>query len=429
MVYYHIKREAMTSYLDIFKELLDYTGAKYHDIFVDRPGVKIFSSSKLHDTDTIPPHYSMTADDFNALGEFKSRLCYLSYPRGDISDDERLKKTHEFNRKMIEEYGHTSVWNAFYVEFMIVGVSIETMIELLAHTESKVSRLTSSKTKAQNDTYYRLQGTTDEREIQASFIRQFLELKKSHAWESTRTEFKNMANLGTKCGALMYSMSIKDFRKMIAGRQGETGNETEIREIVSLMLIQLKNEYPAMFNDMSVNPLDQSHSLVNISKYERFIRNAGLLDNVIRKDVATHVVEVGVGNFEISHIAAKLNANLEENPYSYMTGIDIRQDFPDNVMVKKYNMMCHRMLFEIFSLQRFVPKVKILLVSNPPYSLMGNIIDYIKKNNAKYLLMTTVKWLESFEDHMIIGTFNGCDFEPMSYSDTDEHYLITNLLS
>jgi hypothetical protein len=59
---------------------------------------------------------------------------------------------------MIKKLKHLSVYAGNDITFLIAGCSIETALEFIAHHESRVARLTSSKTRAMSDTLYSIIG-------------------------------------------------------------------------------------------------------------------------------------------------------------------------------------------------------------------------------------------------------------------------------
>ena len=233
------------SYFMAFQELLVFSGAEFEPPFVSKPGVRIIMASGPTEESVVG---SGGDDAFIRSGEFKARLCYLAFPAEGLSTD--AAAAEGYVQKLIDR-GHLSVWNAFYVEFLVCGIATETMIELLAHTEAKTSRLTTSKTKAQTDTFYRVFGTPEQVDLQKAAIRAWMDKREELKQQPLTVEQRNMLNLGTKCGALTFCMSLKDYRRFLAGRCCVEGNETEIREVALEMLRQLHARYPLMFEALA----------------------------------------------------------------------------------------------------------------------------------------------------------------------------------
>lgn len=219
-------------------------GAVEDGLFVTRPACAILARTEpserrvfeLMNIDTSRP-------DYEQLGEFNSRVTYLSFPKERGSSE-------QYNADMVDKHKHLSVYGPVHVTFLIAGISVETSMELVAHAEARVARLTTSKTKAMNDALYRLQGTDAERELQRRFIRDFLELRAAFEREhqprgsEDGNELWNILNVGAKATALTYTMSLKDYHKLFIGRLTPAGNELEVREICGRMCELLHERYP-----------------------------------------------------------------------------------------------------------------------------------------------------------------------------------------
>lgn len=156
------------------------------------------------------------------------------------------------------------------VTFLIAGCSAEAVIELCAHGEASVARLTTSKTKAMCETLYRVYSDAHDQPIdttwQKQMIQSILELRQQfseHGGDQS-TEVFNMLNLGTKCLSLCYSMSLAGLNKLFIGRTQEPGNESEIRAIVKEMIAVLHPIYPQIIRSYA----DYSN-MSNADKYSK----------------------------------------------------------------------------------------------------------------------------------------------------------------
>jgi hypothetical protein len=189
-------------------------------------------------------HIDRSRPPYEQFAEFNSRITYLSFPRQEGTSSEA------YNRDMVEKHQHLSVHGATSGTFLLAGIALETSMELIAHGEAKVARLTSSKTRAMNEPLYRLLGSAEERELQRTFIRAFLELRSQFEEDCQPratlegNEFFNLLNLGCKATALTYTMSLKDYHKLFIGRLPEAGNEHEVRDICARMCRILHERYP-----------------------------------------------------------------------------------------------------------------------------------------------------------------------------------------
>jgi hypothetical protein len=173
--------------------------------------------------------------EFEQSAEFNSRITYLSFK-------DEASSSLEFNSDMVNRFGHRSVYNDQHVTFLIAGVSLETCLEFVAHREATVARLTSSKTKSQIDTLYRVFS-----ESQKESILKFIEFK-NNVSNIGDTEIDNMFNLSSKAISFTITMSIKDWHKTLIGRLSNIGVEKEVIEVSCRIALELKNEFPLVFN-------------------------------------------------------------------------------------------------------------------------------------------------------------------------------------
>jgi len=220
-------------------------GEVEEDRYVTRPGCRILARTTLSsEAAAIFEQVGIDRErpEYEQLAEFGAGLTYLSFQHSDAE---------AFNRRMARELQHLSVHAATSVTFLLAGVSVETSLELLAHAEAKVARLTSSKTRAMNETLYRLQGSSEQRAMQRAYIEAFLRERavfegQHHPREGSAddNELFNILNLGAKATALTYTMSLKDYHRLFIGRLTPQGNETEVREVCALMCRLLQADYP-----------------------------------------------------------------------------------------------------------------------------------------------------------------------------------------
>jgi adenylate kinase len=126
------------------------------------------------------------------------------------------------------------------VTFLIAGITVETSMELCAHNEASVARLTSSKTKAMDEPMYKILSNCDTHD-QKIFINKMIEMRTKNDFSR---EQKNIMNIGNKVTALTYTMTIENLHKLFIGRSKENGNETELREVIKLMVDQSHQLFP-----------------------------------------------------------------------------------------------------------------------------------------------------------------------------------------
>lgn len=245
---------------ELLSEMIQLAGGEVRENrFVIRPGVMLIVTSQVSDkakqlmsllsVDTRHPDYLL-------VGEFNGKLTYLSTKEVDTLD---------YNRKMARVYQHLSVYGPMTATFWIGGISLETSMELVAHKEATVGRLTSSKTKAMNQPLYRVFGPDADKQIQlinaVSKVRE--EFMQGHGHSSEQTEWLNLNNIGSKATTLTYTMALKDFHKLFIGRLPEAGNETEVREVCTRMCQILHEEYPIV-----IRSPEEYRKMGNGEKYE-----------------------------------------------------------------------------------------------------------------------------------------------------------------
>eukprot|EP01126_Amoeba_proteus_P004761 TRINITY_DN11580_c0_g1_i3.p1 TRINITY_DN11580_c0_g1~~TRINITY_DN11580_c0_g1_i3.p1 ORF type:complete len:616 (-),score=133.30 TRINITY_DN11580_c0_g1_i3:66-1913(-) len=140
--------------------------------------------------------------------------------------------------------------------FLISGVSVETSLELVAHKEATVARLTSSKTSAMNLPLFCVQGTDTlgQRNLVTEILKKYsaydLTWNPRNSWNFDRnhgilgTELFNMNFPATKCTFLCYTMTLANFHNLFIGRMGPGGNEFQVRHVVEKMARALHKKFP-----------------------------------------------------------------------------------------------------------------------------------------------------------------------------------------
>lgn len=239
----------MSKFLETHKNLIIASGGFVNDIFVEDVGVVITKKSFI--TDDARAIFDLMNIDTNQQdsqqhAEFNSRITYLSFK-------DKKSNSEEYNHKMIHEYGHRSVYNDEHVTVLIAGCSIETMLEFIAHNEASVARLTSSKTKSQDQTLYRIQKRNVSEEfqtIQKEIVKRYISEVRSMIRPNcdVENEIANILNLGNKAVSFTITMSLKDWHKTFIGRISHHGVENEMIEILTKVLSSLTKEYPSFFN-------------------------------------------------------------------------------------------------------------------------------------------------------------------------------------
>lgn len=232
------------TYREWMIKLVTGTGGLVEDErFVTKPGCLIVAetaidpaANALLDAMGISP-----GADYARLGELTSRLSYLSFKEAADSATNYLDR-------VANKMQHMSIFNGTNVTFLIAGISVETSLELIAHHEARVGRLTTSNTAAMDDPLFRLQGSPMAQRRQRGEIMRLMDRVPIAGEER---EFMNMNRPGSKCTAITFTMSLKDFHSFFIGRMPEKGNETEVREVAALMCTQLHERFPIAIREVA----------------------------------------------------------------------------------------------------------------------------------------------------------------------------------
>eukprot|EP01088_Endostelium_zonatum_P020663 TRINITY_DN7728_c0_g1_i1.p1 TRINITY_DN7728_c0_g1~~TRINITY_DN7728_c0_g1_i1.p1 ORF type:complete len:522 (-),score=99.87 TRINITY_DN7728_c0_g1_i1:53-1618(-) len=300
------------------------------------------------------------------------------------------------------------------VTFLISGIAIESSLELIAHKEAKVARLTSSKTNAMNFPLYRVQGSQLEEQIQ--YLSQILlhrgtyeeQYNPRKGWGSEGGELFNITQPATKTAALCYSMLLKDFHNLFIGRMGPSGNELEVREIVRIMSSILHQRYPTVI----LHP-DEYLKLSNDAKYKTSVKSSieqrdynmycmPEAKNKGEEGLASIVGDTFLNN-KAKSLLKTLNICTEQPDYLALSEFRARityLTFPkdketvkgaENYMNKLVNELHH---MSVLAGSQVVIEVKGLKFEEETRSFIGVLqqkFGLVQCGNGNYLLVTTVK--------------------------------------
>lgn len=206
------------------------------------PGVKLITKPYV-DPEMLSLCQSIgisTKDPIKAVSEFKYRVTYLAFK--NIKEDQ-----DSYLNRMINEFNHYSVFGDMTVTFLLVGISTEVVLELCAHREATICRLTTSATKSQRMPWLSFLPNTDTTTIDyAVKIRDEIE-----AYEVKGQEMHNSLYSGLKASIITFGMSLKDLHKLFIGRIPPHGNEIALRVIMKKMCNILHEEYPWIIRSVS----------------------------------------------------------------------------------------------------------------------------------------------------------------------------------
>lgn len=234
----------MQHLMEHMTKLLSATGAIImDDMFITSPGIMVMKEPVLTEEmgELMRELKISEGADHIKSSEFNSKLTYLSFKKSDDPG--------KYVEKITGGYGHYSVCGDWHVSLLIAGISDEILKELVAHHEGHFSRLTSSNTKVQEKTYYVLY--PDHHDEQIRYIREFLELRERHRASFASGELWNSLNLPCKAAYCVMTMSLKDYHKFLIGRMSHDGNETEVRQIATVICDILHKKFPEIIREPS----------------------------------------------------------------------------------------------------------------------------------------------------------------------------------
>lgn len=230
-------------------ELIQLAHGVVEDIFVLKPGIMITQvSSPTPEFNKLAEAISLDNNRpfYEQHAELNARITYMSFKND--------KSSEGYNRDMVDTYKHLSVYNDCSVTILLAGISLEATLEITAHNEASIARLTSSKTKAQSEPLFVIEPNCDI--IQKEYIKKILEIKKNYCVNDL--EIDNRLYPSNKAISLTVTMSLKNWHKTLIGRLSRSGVEREMliicENICSLLherfplVIKTKENYYAMNN-------------------------------------------------------------------------------------------------------------------------------------------------------------------------------------
>jgi hypothetical protein len=237
------------NYKKMHQQLIVANGGKVEDKFVIEHGISLIAKTEL----TKNGKNMFDAMNVFSLPDFNSKITYLNF------GDKNLEK-------IVTNMGHLSIFNDTYVTILIAGVSLETALELIAHNEFKIARLTSSRTKAQLEPMFVVPFAYKNKiEKFKEYINGLLSMREKYFDKPIdKNEMEAYNNLPYKAISLTMSGNLKDWHKTMIGRLSDDGVEVEVQEIFKKINKILKNEFPTLIKD-----IDYYYSLNNNKKYEK----------------------------------------------------------------------------------------------------------------------------------------------------------------
>lgn len=156
------------------------------------------------------------------LGDFTARITYLSFPT-------RKYSPQNYKNRLLS-LGHSSPWNLKTISILVVGLSIETVLEFVSGYANRSGRLTSSDTKAMNNPYYFTGGNESLECLVGDFV------KWRNSLDTTTNLTLNESNqfhLANKCSAIVVSMEPQEWEELLDARlDPDTHCEVEYQNIL-----------------------------------------------------------------------------------------------------------------------------------------------------------------------------------------------------
>ncbi|MEO2202440.1 hypothetical protein ABGV42_01635 [Paenibacillus pabuli] len=155
------------------------------------------------------------------LGDFTARITYLSFPTREYSPQ-------NYKNKLLS-MGHSSPWSLKTISILVVGLSIETVLEFVSGYANRSGRLTSSDTKAMNNPYY----YTGNNARLESLIGDFVRWRNSLDTTDLTLNESNQFQLASKCSAIVVSMEPQEWEELLDSRlDPDTHCEIEYENIL-----------------------------------------------------------------------------------------------------------------------------------------------------------------------------------------------------
>lgn len=182
-------------------------GEVEEDLFVIKPGVCLNSVTRSVTPSAILDLFNIDKElsDAHKLLELNSKITYLTH----------AQKGKEYVEDIYNNKKHVSISNNFHVGFLVAGASGETLLEFVS-SNANIDRLTTSRTKANEDTLYIVEDDLDK-----EYIKEFIGLRKLYLKDRRGTapekltrddiERANKFNLFTKALSFTVSMSLDNW--------------------------------------------------------------------------------------------------------------------------------------------------------------------------------------------------------------------------
>lgn len=139
------------------------------------------------------------------------------------------------------------------VTFLISGITIDSVTDLIINNETKIIKLTSSDTEAMiNPLYYIFSSTNKNQldvEIQKNIIKYNQSVKSQIIRNETNSVLLNISNSASKCTIITYSITLKELNKLFL--ENSKSPKFELANIINKMNILTHARYPNLIHSVS----------------------------------------------------------------------------------------------------------------------------------------------------------------------------------
>lgn len=216
--------------------------------YVAKPGVMLLADHEGLTQNAIKLFVELDVDvdngTANALAEFAARLTYCSFDKDRDPLDSALSAQHY------------SCLNSSPPVVLFAGHNIETQLELVAHHEFDVARMTSSNTIAMRRPLY--SGLNEMTVDEILNAKPYFNTASNYLSANTR----HLMQPAAKASIMMMSGGLKDWHKLFIGRLKTHGVEPQVHEVVAMAHAEISKRYTG------IQSLDFYLNAENGAKYE-----------------------------------------------------------------------------------------------------------------------------------------------------------------
>lgn len=206
-------------------ELIQSVGGIVEGNKVRKFGVGIVGKTKSTLNDETKNVIKLTNEEL-ALEELNGKITYLS----DSTKE-------NYNEYILNDLGHNTA-HGNYISILVSGVKQSTVLELVSNKNFKCSRLTTSRTSAQNEQLYSASNPKYD-----AFIDSFVELRNSFLFENTELDLEEQNELSLELKALSLVIHVELYQLYkYCYKKLNNPYEYELKEVCKEILNVIKDE-------------------------------------------------------------------------------------------------------------------------------------------------------------------------------------------